>query len=339
MKPWLVDKHIDTSCPSSPQAQPAAASTSRIPSNKSAFQNPSPKPAKAPEKLPSLAYSMLKDKDLRKKLAELGISNHGTRQMMEKRHQEWVMIWNANCDSSHPKKRSELLNDLDVWERTVGSRAPAMSKAALVGAQIKDKDFDGTAWAAKHDDSFKDLIANARKTRLEAQKKAQESAKEEEAEKKETAQPPSSVNPQPSLTVQQQTTTSSNQPQMTSSQPLAISLASQPPTVAGTQPQTRSIQPYPYINVLSDPPPTTTSQPYTMLLSYPPPTTTGPGSHPPTGSIQSPLDPIWPAYSGYNTYPNVDPQPPRLRAQPPRDYYQQPQSQAEDDLPCCHKHP
>jgi E3 ubiquitin-protein ligase RAD18 len=29
---------------------------------------------------------------------------------------------------------------------------------------VKDKDFDGAAWATKHDTSFKDLIANARKS-------------------------------------------------------------------------------------------------------------------------------------------------------------------------------
>jgi len=102
-------------------------------------------------------------------MTELGLSTAGNRQMLERRHQEWVHIWNANCDSANPKKRSELLHDLNVWERTIGSRAPTSSRAAQVGAQIKDKEFDGAAWGAKHDTSFRDLIANARRSKVRAE--------------------------------------------------------------------------------------------------------------------------------------------------------------------------
>jgi len=112
---------------------------------------------------------MLKDTALRKKMVDLGIPAFGSRLMMERRHQEWVTLWNANCDSARPKNRQELLHDLDIWERTIGTRAPTASRAATVGQQIKDKDFNGAAWAAKHDDSFKDLIANARRTRSQAE--------------------------------------------------------------------------------------------------------------------------------------------------------------------------
>lgn len=186
MKPWQVDRHIDTTCPGSPQPQNAsAASGSSFASNRMSFQNP-PTPTKSqrqPERLPALAYSMLKDTMLRKKMAELGLSTAGTRQMLERRHQEWVTIWNANCDSARPKRRSELLYDLDVWERTMGNRAPATSRAATMGAQIKDKDFDGNAWATKYDSSFKDLIAKARGSKNKAAPKvAEDSAGSESAQ-------------------------------------------------------------------------------------------------------------------------------------------------------------
>lgn len=117
---------------------------------------------------------MLKDTALRKKMGELGLSTAGSRQMLEKRHQEWITLWNANCDSAKPKERSELMHDLEVWERTMGSRAPTMSRAANIGVQIKDKDFDGAAWATKHDTSFKDLIAKARGSRNKAVQKKDE---------------------------------------------------------------------------------------------------------------------------------------------------------------------
>lgn len=109
-------------------------------------------------------------------MAALGISTDGPRHLLERRHKEWVTIWNANCDSAHPRKKSELLHDLEVWERTQGGRAPTKSRTINIGSQIKDKDFDGAAWAAKHEDSFKELIANARKTRQKAQSKPSSSS-------------------------------------------------------------------------------------------------------------------------------------------------------------------
>lgn len=131
------------------------------------------------DRLPAVNYSMYKEQALRKKLADLGIPNQGPRQLLERRHKEWMTIWNANCDAANPRKRAELLHDLDVWERTQGGRAPVSGRVVQTAMAIKDKEFDGAAWATKHDDSFKDLIASARKSRLDATRKAEEAAAED----------------------------------------------------------------------------------------------------------------------------------------------------------------
>ena len=112
---------------------------------------------------------MFKEAQLRKKLQELGISTAGNKAMLERRHKEWMTLWNANCDALHPRRKADLLHDLDAWERTLGSQAPTSSRSIRIGSQIKDKDFDGAAWAARHDSSFKDLIASARKNRSRVQ--------------------------------------------------------------------------------------------------------------------------------------------------------------------------
>ncbi|KAK3949971.1 hypothetical protein QBC32DRAFT_347768 [Pseudoneurospora amorphoporcata] len=212
MKEQQVDRHIDTSCPGSPQAaaskrQAAVAQTPQPPSTFPSFNNrlgQSTQPQKPPERLPALAYSMLKDTALRKKLSELGLSTHGSRQLLEKRHKEWITLWNANCDSSRPKKRSELLRDLDEWERTVGNPGGGsriggigmtigggagqgpMARAQAAGAEIKDKEFDGKAWANRYGDSFGDLIKQARKgikrQTLDGGANSGESAKEKKKE-------------------------------------------------------------------------------------------------------------------------------------------------------------
>jgi E3 ubiquitin-protein ligase RAD18 len=176
---------------------------------------------------------MLKEQALKKKMLELGISSQGPRILLEKRHKEWLTLWNANCDAAIPKKRSELLHDLEVWERTQGGRAPTTGRVIQTAAVIKDKDFDGAAWAAKHDSSFKDLIANARKGREEAKKKMEEADKlTNDQSQSSTSQPPelmiiSSSQP-PSSTIMDDPATQ----QMVERSGHAPDLQSQPPTHA-----------------------------------------------------------------------------------------------------------
>ena len=72
-------------------------------------------------------------------------------------------MWNANCDATKPKGKSDLKKELEVWERTQGGKAQPSSSTHNPGAQIKDKDFDAAGWSATHDDSFRALVARARK--------------------------------------------------------------------------------------------------------------------------------------------------------------------------------
>lgn len=120
-------------------------------------------PAPKPERLPHPHYSGLKDTALRKKLADQGIISTGSRQLMERRYTEWVTLWNANCDSNTPRGKGDLRRELDTWERTQGGKANMNGRDQVIGAQIRDKDFDGKAWAAKNDEAFKELIAKARR--------------------------------------------------------------------------------------------------------------------------------------------------------------------------------
>ncbi|KFA48783.1 hypothetical protein S40293_01578 [Stachybotrys chartarum IBT 40293] len=165
MKEWQVFSHLETCTGPTPPPPKKSSESSRPISTR---------PQKPPERLPALNYAMFKDQVLRKKLADLGISNQGPRLLLERRHREWMTIWNANCDAARPRTQSELLHDLDIWERTQGGRAPTTGRALQNAAIIKDKHFDGAAWGAKHDSSFKDLIASARRSKREAQNKADE---------------------------------------------------------------------------------------------------------------------------------------------------------------------
>ena len=153
MKAEAINAHIDRNCVDEPVSK-----SSKISIQPSSSSSPQ-KPVKRPDRLAALNYGMVKDNALRKKLTDLGISATGSRQLMERRYTEWVTLWNANCDATKPKTKGELKRDLEMWERTQGGRA----SISTAGAQIRDKDFDGAAWSSKHDDSFRQLIANARR--------------------------------------------------------------------------------------------------------------------------------------------------------------------------------
>lgn len=148
--------------------------------------NAKPRPQ---DRINELHYSGLKDQAFTKKLKELGIPTWGSKQVMTNRHREWVNIWNANCDSNHPRSKPELLRDLDIWERTQGGRAPAQN---ALKSGVMRKDFDGDAYSRKHQDDFSKLIADAR--RRKAGSIAAVSTSEEPAAEKAAYVPDSTTN-------------------------------------------------------------------------------------------------------------------------------------------------
>ena len=131
--------------------------------SKTAVPSRSSPPVKIVERLPSLSYSIMNENTLRKKISSIGIPNWGPKQLLIRRHTEWVNIWNANCDSLTPRSKRELLRDLDIWERTQGGNAPNTQGPSSSGNTIMAKDFDGSAWSTAHEDDFQRLIAQARR--------------------------------------------------------------------------------------------------------------------------------------------------------------------------------
>ena len=157
-----------------------------FPSKASIKQVPPPQPQ---SRLAQLNHSLLRDRQLRQKLSELGIPDWGPRALLIRRHTEWVNLHNANCDALRPRSKRELLKDLDVWERTLGGLAPAVTGTAAgnvsggggggggdesttlidgkgsAAAAVMRKDFDGKGWARKNRNEFDELIAVARQSR------------------------------------------------------------------------------------------------------------------------------------------------------------------------------
>ncbi|XP_008271804.2 E3 ubiquitin-protein ligase RAD18 isoform X7 [Oryctolagus cuniculus] len=68
--------------------------------------------------LPKTVYNLLSDRDLKKKLKQHGLSTQGSKQQLIKRHQEFVHMYNAQCDALHPKSAAEIVQELENMEKT-----------------------------------------------------------------------------------------------------------------------------------------------------------------------------------------------------------------------------
>jgi E3 ubiquitin-protein ligase RAD18 len=173
IKEAQINSHLDkciageNASPSPPPpSRPSAASSGRVangiaPPGTIAYTQQ--KPSQHHERLPFINYSLFNDNNLRKKLRDLGIPNHGSKPQMSRRHTEWVNLWNANCDSSHPVTKRQLLQDLSVWETTLGRQADKPANSGFMA-----KDFDRETHVRAHATNFDSLIQQARQSKKAA---------------------------------------------------------------------------------------------------------------------------------------------------------------------------
>uniref|UniRef100_A0A8C8U6Y2 RING-type E3 ubiquitin transferase n=1 Tax=Peromyscus maniculatus bairdii TaxID=230844 RepID=A0A8C8U6Y2_PERMB len=68
--------------------------------------------------LPKTVYNLLSDRDLKKKMKQHGLSVQGSKQQLIKRHQEFVHMYNAQCDALHPKSAAEIVQEVENMEKT-----------------------------------------------------------------------------------------------------------------------------------------------------------------------------------------------------------------------------
>lgn len=91
---------------------------------------------------------------VRKELLQLGLYTTGNKERLRSRYREWMNIWNANADSSHPVSIGELRKRMNEWEYRVAN--PSRD------ANRNIKELDAGQWKDSHQDEFKHLIMKAR---------------------------------------------------------------------------------------------------------------------------------------------------------------------------------
>ncbi|XP_063081260.1 E3 ubiquitin-protein ligase RAD18 isoform X3 [Cavia porcellus] len=119
------------------------------------------------KQLPKTVYNLLSDRDLKKKLKEHGLSTHGNKQQLIKRHQEFVHMYNAQCDALHPKSAAEIVEEIENMEKTrMRLEASKLNESAM--AFTKDQteeeiDEIHRKYRKKHRNEFQLLVDQAKK--------------------------------------------------------------------------------------------------------------------------------------------------------------------------------
>ena len=87
----------------------------------------------------------------------------GPKDLLIRRHTEWVNLVNANCDSSKPKTKRELVHELEAWDKTQGRQILSNCNGPGSASFVMSKNFDGASWASNHGNTFQALVAQARR--------------------------------------------------------------------------------------------------------------------------------------------------------------------------------
>uniref|UniRef100_H3DAW2 RING-type E3 ubiquitin transferase n=1 Tax=Tetraodon nigroviridis TaxID=99883 RepID=H3DAW2_TETNG len=67
--------------------------------------------------LGKLVYNLLSIQELKKRLKECHLSTQGSRDQLIKRHQNYVQIYNAECDSLNPKSAEDIAKGVEASEK------------------------------------------------------------------------------------------------------------------------------------------------------------------------------------------------------------------------------
>lgn len=118
-----LNAHLDDNC--SPSTRADNESSSSLLSAEKGVETAQPR------YLPSTAYFLMGDKELKRMLKDAGLPVTGTVSAMQKRHQQYVLLHNANVDRAKPKPASAIVNDVLRWEKNLDSANSGKSSSSV----------------------------------------------------------------------------------------------------------------------------------------------------------------------------------------------------------------
>ncbi|RMX41069.1 hypothetical protein pdam_00003304 [Pocillopora damicornis] len=138
--------------------------------------------------LPKLVYNVMSDKELLKRLKEWNLSTKGNRTTLIKRHQEFVMLYNSQCDSEKPMTAAQIVREVEKAELTKEREAASVAEAPTShGVHFtkdqseKEMDQVRQEYLNQHKNEFEKLIADMQKRKKGQRNKSAKKTPESES--------------------------------------------------------------------------------------------------------------------------------------------------------------
>ncbi|XP_034553642.1 E3 ubiquitin-protein ligase RAD18 [Notolabrus celidotus] len=111
-----------------------------------------------------VVYNLLSLQELKRRLKDCHLSMKGTRDQMIKRHQEFIQIYNAQCDSLNPKSAEDIAKDVEANEK-IKNQLQGKAKPVMVFSKNQSEEAIEEVhsnYRKQHSSDFSRLIAQVR---------------------------------------------------------------------------------------------------------------------------------------------------------------------------------
>ncbi|XP_015243824.1 PREDICTED: E3 ubiquitin-protein ligase RAD18 isoform X2 [Cyprinodon variegatus] len=134
-----------------------------------------------------VVYNLLSMQELKRRLKDCHLSMQGSRDQLIKRHQEFVHLYNSQCDSLNPKTVKEIAREVEANEKMRNQMERKTRPVMVFSKNQSEKEIDEmhSTYRKQHSSDFSRLIAQVRGR---MQTRHQTCAKQEGKVEKEEAQ-------------------------------------------------------------------------------------------------------------------------------------------------------
>ncbi|XP_026205202.1 E3 ubiquitin-protein ligase RAD18 isoform X2 [Anabas testudineus] len=143
----FINKHLDT-CLTSGEKKESLRSS----------------PGSGRRPMAKLVYNLLSMQELKRRLKENHLSMQGSRDQLIKRHQDFVHIYNAQCDSLNPKSVEDIAREVEANEKLRNQLQGKAKPVMVFSKNQSEKEIDEmhSKYRKQHSSDFSRLIAQVR---------------------------------------------------------------------------------------------------------------------------------------------------------------------------------
>ncbi|CAK6955558.1 E3 ubiquitin-protein ligase RAD18 [Scomber scombrus] len=142
---------------------------------------------KARRPMGKVVYNLLSMQELKRRLKECHLSMQGSRDQLIKRHQDFVHVYNAQCDSINPKAAEDIAKEVEANEKIRNQLKKKTKHVMIFSKNQSEKEIDElhSDYRKQHSNDFSRLVAQVR-SRLDTTRQTQ--IKQEVIEEEKDAQ-------------------------------------------------------------------------------------------------------------------------------------------------------